>query len=87
MKLSRYFRPIINMESIYPADAIFLGSTSLWFNAVKVFERGKIPIIVSAAEIPFEIKSQLSAKREKVLGLKKKPPLLMGVLNVSPDIL
>ena len=85
MKLSRYFRPIMNTESIYPADAIFLGSTSLWFNAVKVFERGKVPIIVNATEIPFEIKSQLSANRGKILGIEKKPPLLMGVLNVSPD--
>jgi len=75
----------MNTESIYPTDAIFLGSTRLWFNTVKVFERGKVPIVISAKEIPFEIKSGLSANREKILGFEKKPPLLMGVLNVSPD--
>ncbi|MDG2355667.1 MAG: dihydropteroate synthase [Paracoccaceae bacterium] len=85
MKLSKYFRPIMNTGRIYPTDAIFLGSTSLWFNAVKVFERGKVPIVVNAKEIPFEIKSGLSVNRGKILGFEKKPPLLMGVLNVSPD--
>ena len=85
MNLARYFRPIINTESSYPADAIFLGSTCLWFNAVKVFERGKAPIVVSAAEIPYEIKYQLSKSQGKILGIEKPPPLLMGVMNVAPD--
>ena len=83
--MSRYFRPIICTESVFPADAIFLGSTRLWFNSVKVFERDKTPVVINIADAPTDVKSQLSENHNTILGAEKTPPLVMGVLNLSPD--
>ena len=83
--MSRYFRPIICTESVSPADAIFLGSTRLWFNSVKVFERDKTPVVINIADAPIDVKSQLSKNHNTILGAEKTPPLVMGVLNLSPD--
>ncbi len=41
--------------------------------------------MVKAADIPIGIKSFLSLKRYKILGVRRKSPLVMGVLNTSPD--
>ena len=81
----KYFRPIISIERTYPSDAIFLGSTGFWFSLVKVFERGLPPKLVRAATIPVEIKSSLITYQDNILGQKKTSPLLMGILNTSPD--
>ena len=83
--MSKYFRPIINFENIYPTDAIFLGSTRLWFNSVKVFERGKDSIIINAKDIPNKVKLNLVEKREAICGIQKRSPLVVGVLNRTPD--
>ena len=83
--MSRYFRPIIYNESVFPPDAIFLRSSRLWFNSVKVFERDKTPVAISVADLPNDIKSKLSEKQSTILGAEKNPPLVMGVLNLSPD--
>ena len=81
----KYFRPILSFEKTYPDDAIFLGNTNFWFNLVKVFERGSSPRVVSAADMPVEIKSTLMSYQANILGVKKKVPLVMGILNTSPD--
>ena len=81
----KYFRPIISIERTYPSDAIFLGSTGFWFSLVKVFERGLPPKLVRARTIPVEIKSSLITYQDNILGQKKTSPLLMGILNTSPD--
>ena len=83
--MSRYFRPIMCTESVLPADAIFLGSTRLWFNSVKVFERDKTPVVINIADAPVDVKSQLSENQYTILGAERNPPLVMGVLNLSPD--
>ena len=83
--MSKYFRPIINFENIYPTDAIFLGSTRLWFNSVKVFERGKDSIIINAKDIPNKVKLNLVETREAICGIQKRSPLVVGVLNRTPD--
>ncbi len=85
VELSRYFRPIFSTEKTHPRDAIFFGLTPMWFNTLKVFERGKISTVINVTDAPIEVKSRLSVIGANPLDHKNNPPLVMGVLNLSPD--
>ncbi|MEH7826553.1 dihydropteroate synthase [Gemmobacter denitrificans] len=80
-----YYRPIPMSDAARPADALSLAGGWLWFDRVEVLERGRVPQLVPAAELPPEMRRRLTAPRADFAGLRLDRPRLMGILNVTPD--
>lgn len=55
------------------------------FDCAVRLERGRAPQMVASGDIPGPIRARLTAPRAAVAGFDWSRPLLMGVLNVTPD--
>ena len=81
--MSKYFQPLINFGHYPTKDCSFLADSIFWFDRVKVFQRDKRPRIVSHKDIPKKVIKEIS-NSFNICGHDKRP-LIMGVLNLSPD--
>jgi dihydropteroate synthase len=80
-----YFRPIAMVDGARPDGALALAGGWCWFAQVEVLERGRPPRVIPAAEVPAEVLGRLTASRPALAGLGLERPLIMGILNVTPD--
>lgn len=80
-----YFRPIAMTDVARPDAALPLAGGWCWFDRVEVLERGRAPVLASAAEVPPAQLAALTAPRAALAGLALDRPRLMGILNVTPD--
>ncbi|MGB8813334.1 MAG: dihydropteroate synthase [Paracoccaceae bacterium] len=80
-----YYRPIAMTDAARPEGALSLAGGWCWFDRVEVFERGRSPVLMSAADLPAAAREALSAPRADFAGLTMDRPRLMGILNVTPD--
>jgi len=81
--LSKYFQPLINFGPNPFKGSIFLADPNFWFDRVKVMERDKKTKILRVKDIPKRVIKEIS-NPFNICGYKK-GPLIMGVLNLSPD--
>ena len=81
--MSKYFQPLINFGPNPIKGSTLLADPNFWFDRVKVLERDKNPQIVRAKDIPKRVIQDIS-NPFNICGYKK-GPLIMGVLNLSPD--
>ena len=81
--MSKYFQPLINFGPNPINGSTFLADPSFWYDRVKVLQRDKKSQIVSVKDIPKRVIKEISNPLN-ICGYKK-GPLLMGVLNLSPD--
>lgn len=79
------YRPIVESDPLRPGDALPLAGGKLWFREVAVHERGLPPRRVAARDLPEDVQGRLSAPRAPVCGLALDRPLIMGIVNVTPD--
>jgi dihydropteroate synthase len=80
------FRPLVQSGAPRPPGAVPLAGGPLWFDRVAVHEAGRAPVVAPALEVPAEVMERLAAPRPPICGLRLDDrPLLMGVLNVTPD--
>jgi dihydropteroate synthase len=79
------FRPLVQGGGPRPAAALALAGGALWFDRAVVHEAGRDPLLVPASEVPREVLARLCAARPPICGLRLDRPVLMGVLNVTPD--
>jgi dihydropteroate synthase len=79
------FRPIPQAGTPRPDGALDLAGGPLWFAFAAAHRRGASPRLVSAGEVPADVREALSAPRPPICGLSLDRPRLMGVLNVTPD--
>lgn len=56
-----------------------------WFDRVECLTRDAPPRIVPLSEVPQAILHAISAPRTALAGIKLDQPLLMGILNTTPD--
>ena len=80
-----YHRPIAMTDPSRPAGALPVAGGWCWFDRVEVLQRGAAPRVVSAADLPAEVRDRLSAPRPDFGGLTLDRPRIMGILNVTPD--
>lgn len=80
-----YFRPFVQSAQPRPRDALPLAGGPLWFTHAARHARGQPATIVAAADMPGQWRDRLTAPRPPVVGLPLDRPLLMGILNVTPD--
>ena len=81
--MSKYFQPLINFGPNALNGSIFLADPNFWFDRVKVMERDKKTKILGVKDIPKRVIKEIS-NPFNICGYKK-GPLIMGVLNLSPD--
>lgn len=80
-----YFRPIVQSDAIRPSGACPLAGGRSWFSHVEVRRRGAASEVIPADEVPSETLIALTSGRGPVCGLTLDAPVIMGVLNVTPD--
>ena len=81
----QYFFPEINFlqrggkdfHTIYGGDTIF--------NSFKVVERNKDAKVISTSEVNKDFLTRFISKPNSTLGLNFETPIIMGILNVTPD--
>lgn len=81
--MSKYFQPLINFGPNPIKGSTFLADPNFWFDRVKVLQREKNPQVVGVKDIPKRVIKEIS-NPFNICGYKK-GPLIMGVLNLSPD--
>ena len=80
-----YYRPIIQNNSTRPELHFNLSNQNHWFDRCEKLERGKEPLNISVNEVPAEIIEKLISIRKSCVFDHFKTPLIMGVLNLTPD--
>ena len=80
-----YYRPIAMHDSLRTEGAQTLAGGWCWFSHAERIERDGRRHLISAAEIPPDIRARLTASRPAIAGLPMDRPRLMGILNTTPD--
>ena len=81
----QYFFPEINvLQSGREAFHTMYGGDTI-FNSFKVIERNKDAKVISTSEVKKEFLNRFILKPNSTLGLNFETPIVMGILNVTPD--
>ena len=83
--MTEYFRPLAQTGDARPSDAIALAGTQSWFTHVEHLRRDAPPVVVPALDTPEEWRLSASCARAPIEGLDLTKPVIMGILNVTPD--
>ena len=81
----RYLRPILQRGAVSPKDALAFCDPSYWFTHCYVFTREFSVGRISVDELLPEERERLTVPRAPIAGLKFQKPLIMGILNTTPD--
>lgn len=79
------FRPLPVCDPTPPPGALALAGGWCWFDRVEVLERGAARRLISAGDLPEDVRLRLTAPRARIVGLTMDRPRVMGILNVTPD--
>ena len=81
----KYFFPEINylQGEVEHMHTIFGGNTV--FNSFRVIERNKGSRVISSSKVKKEFLNRFISKPNSTLGLNFETPIVMGILNVTPD--
>jgi dihydropteroate synthase len=80
-----YYRPVAMTDPARPDGALDLAGGWCWFDRAEVLARSGARGLIAAADLPENIRNRLCAPRAGFLGLPQDRPLIMGILNVTPD--
>jgi dihydropteroate synthase len=80
-----YFRPLAQIGGARPEVALSLAGTQSWFTHVEHLSRTSPPRIISAQETPSQWRQTVSRPRAAIAGLNLSKPVIMGIVNVTPD--
>ncbi len=79
------FRPLVLPDTCRPDGALPLAGGPIWFDRAEVVEPGRRGPVIAARDIPAEQRDRLTEPRPALAGLALDRPLIMGILNVTPD--
>lgn len=78
-------RPLLQSGEPQAPGSVGIAEGPLWFSEVALHEFGSPQRRVPASTMPEEVLSRLAAPRGAISFLPSHRPLLMGILNVTPD--
>lgn len=81
----QYFRPLAQTGAARPDGAMPLAGTASWFTHVECRARGTAPQIVPAQALEDADLAPFITARPSIAGLDLSRPVIMGILNVTPD--
>ncbi len=79
------YRPIARTDRIRPPAARLLAGGWAWFSECERLSCGEPSRVVSADDLPPEVLDSFCRRRKPICGVSTASPVLMGVLNVTPD--
>ncbi|PIE13673.1 MAG: dihydropteroate synthase [Rhodobacterales bacterium] len=84
-----YYRPLVQTGPVRPVDAHPVAGGACWFTHAQTITRTggaeSGAEIVPAADIPQAVMDRITQARQPIAGLALDSPLIMGILNVTPD--
>ncbi|MEN8894287.1 MAG: dihydropteroate synthase, partial [Planktotalea arctica] len=83
--MTDYYRPLAQIGMVRPEGAIALAGTQSWFTHVEHLRRDAPPVVLAAIDTPSSWRAQVSAARPALEGLDFTRPVIMGILNLTPD--
>lgn len=83
--MTPYFRPVARSGDVRPAEALPLAGGPLWFSDVIAMTRDGQSTLLPASDLPDDMLERLTRSRAPFAGLDMSRPILMGILNVTPD--
>lgn len=83
--MTEYFRPLAQTGSARPEGALPLAGTASWFTHAERLTRGGAAQVVPLDQTPEDWREIVSAPRASIAGLDFSEPVIMGILNVTPD--
>ncbi len=83
--MEEYFRPLLQCGPAQPKDAIKLAGGWTWFTHVEILLRTQPTRVVRNDDVPADVIETLSSPRTAIAGLDFSKPVVMGILNVTPD--
>ncbi len=83
--MTDYFRPIAQVGSPRPAQAMPIAGGWAWFTEVEVLRRSGASQRISASDLTPETRAAICDPRAAIAGVPMDRPSLMGILNVTPD--
>jgi len=81
----QYFFPEINCLQAGTRHFHTIYGSNTVFNSFRVFERNKGSSIISTSEVKKDFLNRFISKPNSTLGLNFETPIVMGILNVTPD--
>lgn len=81
--MTLYPEPLVCAPDV--EGSLALAGGPVRFDKVRMMTRGGASRIVPASELPQDVKTALTKPRAPVAGLALDRPLLMGILNTTPD--
>jgi len=85
MTNSYYYRPIAQTDAVKPDAAYALAGGQSWFSSAEKIDRTGTSALVGCTDIPPEILTRLTIPRARIGAIDVNHPVLMGILNVTPD--
>ena len=83
--MKRYIRPLVQTDVARPEDAVTLAAGWGWFTHVEVLSRDSTAYVAPASVLSEHELAMLTKPRRDIAGLSFGAPVLMGILNVTPD--
>ena len=83
--MNDFFRPLAQTGDARPDEAITLAGTKSWFTHVEHLTPSGPVGILPAADTPATWRAAVSSARPSIAGLDFSAPVIMGILNVTPD--
>lgn len=83
--MKHYYRPLVQIGQARPEGAYPLSGTRCWFTHAQKLSRSAPAQIVAAQDIPAAVLDRFVAPRPAIAGLDFASPVIMGILNVTPD--
>lgn len=80
-----YYRPLVQMGSRRPPEAMPLAGGACWFSQVELINREERGVFLPAARLPADVLAALCNPRADIAKLSMARPCIMGILNVTPD--
>lgn len=80
-----YYRPIPQSDFARPDNAMSIAGGQVWFTHAERLSRNAAPQIVPLCDVPQDTLHQMTAPRAAICGLDMTLPVIMGILNVTPD--
>lgn len=74
----QYYRPIAQCDVARPEGAMTLAGGWAWFSHVEVLQRGALPHVIAAADIPTDALAKMLLPQHAL-------PKVMGIVNTTPD--
>lgn len=83
--MTDYFRPILQSGPARPENALVCAGGWTWFTHVEHLQRSGQTKVLPHEAMPNDVRAKLTAPRGPVCGLGCDRPLIMGILNITPD--